>query len=140
MDSFKHVIPSKTYFVVDNICTLKYILVSGLIPLAGVQTPSFYQECLLYNNAYLRINIMYCSMYLQAFQILLQKNLHLSYYSTLRRQTLGIFCLCREWWYYLWCQWRNYSNETALFLLVSGPSCSWSHGSWIYTYLCNQCL
>jgi len=24
--------------------------------------------------------------------------------------------------------------------LFSGPSCSWSYGSWIYNYLCNQCL
>jgi len=24
--------------------------------------------------------------------------------------------------------------------LVEGPSWSWSYGSWIYNYLCNQCL
>ena len=23
---------------------------------------------------------------------------------------------------------------------MMGPSCSWSYGSWIYNYLCNQCL
>jgi hypothetical protein len=24
--------------------------------------------------------------------------------------------------------------------LIPGPSWSWSYGSWIYNYLCNQCL
>ena len=28
----------------------------------------------------------------------------------------------------------------ASYLIIEGPSCSWSYGSWIYTYLCNQCL
>jgi len=23
---------------------------------------------------------------------------------------------------------------------IKGPSWSWSYGSWIYDYLCNQCL
>jgi len=26
------------------------------------------------------------------------------------------------------------------FLLYKGPSWSWSYGSWIYNYLCNQCI
>jgi len=26
------------------------------------------------------------------------------------------------------------------YLIVRGTSWSWSYGSWIYTYLCNQCL
>jgi len=26
------------------------------------------------------------------------------------------------------------------FFIFSGPSWSWSYGSWIYNYLCNQCL
>ena len=25
-------------------------------------------------------------------------------------------------------------------IIVKGPSWSWSYGSWIYSYLCNQCL
>jgi hypothetical protein len=27
-----------------------------------------------------------------------------------------------------------------IFKLFLGPSWSWSHGSWIYNYVCNQCL
>jgi len=27
-----------------------------------------------------------------------------------------------------------------MFLQVEGPSWPWSYGSWIYNYLCNQCL
>jgi hypothetical protein len=30
---------------------------------------------------------------------------------------------------------KNKSNH-----LYEGPSWSWSHGSWLYSYLCNQCL
>jgi hypothetical protein len=26
------------------------------------------------------------------------------------------------------------------FILGWGPSLSWTYGSWIYNYLCNQCL
>jgi len=26
------------------------------------------------------------------------------------------------------------------YLSLKGPSSSWSYGSWIYNYLCNQCL
>jgi len=25
-------------------------------------------------------------------------------------------------------------------IIFQHPSCSWSYGSWIYNYLCNQCL
>jgi len=28
----------------------------------------------------------------------------------------------------------------ALFLIIEWLSWSWSYGSWIYNYLCNQCL
>jgi hypothetical protein len=28
----------------------------------------------------------------------------------------------------------------AIFIVKMGPSWSWSYGSWIYNYLCNQCL
>jgi len=29
---------------------------------------------------------------------------------------------------------------TSFFQLYKGPSWPWSYGSWIYRYLCNQCL
>jgi len=29
---------------------------------------------------------------------------------------------------------------TTLYITTWGPSWSWSFGSWIYKYLCNQCL
>jgi hypothetical protein len=33
------------------------------------------------------------------------------------------------------------SSNTQMFIyLLLGPSWSWSYGSWIYNYLCNQCL
>ena len=36
---------------------------------------------------------------------------------------------------------RDLPNQTYFFfLLMTGPLWSWSYGSWIYNYLCNQCL
>ena len=32
------------------------------------------------------------------------------------------------------------TNGTYVLMFVSGPSWSCSYGSWIYNYLCNQCL
>jgi len=32
------------------------------------------------------------------------------------------------------------STKCPFLLIFWGPSCSWSYGSWIYNYLCNQCL
>jgi hypothetical protein len=34
--------------------------------------------------------------------------------------------------------WCDYTFCT--FQPGKGPSCAWSHGNWIYNYLCNQCL
>jgi len=34
----------------------------------------------------------------------------------------------------------NYISTLLLRSLIKGPSWPWSHGSWIYNYLCNQCL
>jgi len=31
-------------------------------------------------------------------------------------------------------------NQYVLHTLLEGPSCSWSYDSWIYNYMCNQCL
>jgi len=33
---------------------------------------------------------------------------------------------------------HEYSNASSV--ANNGPSWSWSYGSWIYNYLCNQCL
>ena len=30
--------------------------------------------------------------------------------------------------------------QSSFYMSIRGPSWSWSYGSWIYTYLCNQCL
>jgi hypothetical protein len=35
-----------------------------------------------------------------------------------------------------WC----YVISVIFYLITKVPSWSWSHGSWIYNYLCNQCL
>ena len=35
-----------------------------------------------------------------------------------------------------WC----YVISVIFYLITKIPSWSWSHGSWIYNYLCNQCL
>jgi hypothetical protein len=35
--------------------------------------------------------------------------------------------------------WRN-GNDSKQLYWEKGPSWSWSYGSWIYNYLCNQCL
>ena len=35
--------------------------------------------------------------------------------------------------------WRIY-NEESSHTTIPGPSWLWSYGSWIYNYLCNQCL
>jgi len=32
------------------------------------------------------------------------------------------------------------SNLLYTYLPTTGPSWPWSYGSWIYNYLCNQCL
>jgi len=32
------------------------------------------------------------------------------------------------------------SFTLSCFQILQGPSWSWSYGSWIYNYLCNQCL
>jgi len=34
----------------------------------------------------------------------------------------------------------KYFVFTGHVILFSGPSWSWLYGSWIYNYLCNQCL
>jgi hypothetical protein len=34
----------------------------------------------------------------------------------------------------------NMDDILTLHLFLVGPLWSWSHGSWIYNYLCNQCL
>jgi hypothetical protein len=34
----------------------------------------------------------------------------------------------------------NLSNKLVMVPLVQAPPWSWSYGSWIYNYLCNQCL
>ena len=31
-------------------------------------------------------------------------------------------------------------SDTSYQISVQGPSCWWSYGSWIYNYLCNQCI
>jgi len=31
-------------------------------------------------------------------------------------------------------------NFRGILFIIRGPSWSWSYGSWIYNYLCNQCL
>jgi hypothetical protein len=35
---------------------------------------------------------------------------------------------------------RLLNQTVSLFKWLQGPSWSWSYGSWIYIYLCNQCL
>jgi hypothetical protein len=44
--------------------------------------------------------------------------------------------LC-PWWY---CSWIYQYQSPLIFLFIQGPSWSLSFGSWIYNYLCNQCL
>ena len=40
----------------------------------------------------------------------------------------------------LWKYADNFKALCTTLKLVWGPSWSWLHGSWIYNYLCNQCL
>ena len=35
---------------------------------------------------------------------------------------------------------RSLSDFADYYHICQGPSWSWSYGSWIYNYLCNQCL
>ena len=47
--------------------------------------------------------------------------------------------------FFYWCDWLNTNFNSVLtnkrnLPNMEGPSWSWSHGCWIYNYLCNQCL
>ena len=38
------------------------------------------------------------------------------------------------------CSTFNFLRIVLSIIAYQGPSCLWSYGSWIYNYLCNQCL
>jgi hypothetical protein len=39
-----------------------------------------------------------------------------------------------------WMTQKNHLLISHISILIEGPSWPWSYGSWIYNYLCNQCL
>ena len=41
---------------------------------------------------------------------------------------------------FTFCRFLEWKPTSILFLIIEGPSWSWSHSSWIYNHLCNQCL
>jgi hypothetical protein len=48
---------------------------------------------------------------------------------------IGIYNIVYQWKWGL-----GLSGLTPLSTIFQGPSWSWAYGSWIYNYLCNQCL
>jgi hypothetical protein len=58
---------------------------------------------------------------------------------------ISIPIICLWSYHYEGCSRNEAVNYISTFLfpttiLLSGPPLSWSYGSWIYNYLCNQCL
>ena len=51
---------------------------------------------------------------------------------------VGVWESCGSLVYFLWLSYICKNTVVLVDLIASGPSLSWSYGSWIYNYLCNQ--